>query len=241
MNVAISAHSGGAAGHRRVHLEDFESAISSGAEYVELDIRRAGDGTLVCHHDPAVAGRRVAELKYRELCRATGYEVPRVADVLALLGPHVLGHLDLKETGVEAEVLERAGAAFGPSRFVVTTMHDSSISLVTQAFPGVRTALSLGRSPRSMRWHELPTEVWRDFFPLSRIRRCGAQWIAVNKMLARRGVLQQAARHGIGAMVWTVDEDALIDRFLADPRVNVLITNRPAYAVDRRRRVASGQ
>ena len=35
-------------------------------------------------------------------------------------------------------------------------------------------------------------------------------------------------------MVWTVDADNLIDRFLADERVNVLITNRPKYAVGRR-------
>ena len=32
-------------------------------------------------------------------------------------------------------------------------------------------------------------------------------------------------------MVWTVDEDAEIRRWLADPRVAVLITNRPADAV----------
>jgi hypothetical protein len=39
-------------------------------------------------------------------------------------------------------------------------------------------------------------------------------------------------------MVWTVDSDDLIDRFLADERVNVLITNRPKYAVCRRERLA---
>jgi glycerophosphoryl diester phosphodiesterase len=35
-------------------------------------------------------------------------------------------------------------------------------------------------------------------------------------------------------MVWTVDETALIDRFLTDPRVDVLVTNRPRHAVRRR-------
>ena len=32
-------------------------------------------------------------------------------------------------------------------------------------------------------------------------------------------------------MIWTVDEDAEIRRWLADPRVAVLITNRPGVAV----------
>ena len=36
-------------------------------------------------------------------------------------------------------------------------------------------------------------------------------------------------------MIWTVDEDAEMSRWLADPRITVLITNRPADAVARRR------
>jgi glycerophosphoryl diester phosphodiesterase len=32
-------------------------------------------------------------------------------------------------------------------------------------------------------------------------------------------------------MIWTVEEDAGLRRWLADPRVTVLITNRPADAV----------
>ncbi|HTQ91710.1 MAG TPA: hypothetical protein VMK84_19665 [Streptosporangiaceae bacterium] len=39
------------------------------------------------------------------------------------------------------------------------------------------------------------------------------------------------ARAGIKTMVWTVDEDAGMRRWLADPRVAVLITNRPGDAV----------
>jgi hypothetical protein len=39
-------------------------------------------------------------------------------------------------------------------------------------------------------------------------------------------------------MVWTVDADDLIDQFLADDRVSVLITNRPGYAVRRREQLA---
>jgi hypothetical protein len=35
-------------------------------------------------------------------------------------------------------------------------------------------------------------------------------------------------------MVWTVDHDVLIDRFLRDQRVDVLITNRPGHAARRR-------
>jgi len=43
-------------------------------------------------------------------------------------------------------------------------------------------------------------------------------------------VLAQCHRAGIKTMIWTVDEDREIRRWLADPRVTVLITNRPADA-----------
>jgi glycerophosphoryl diester phosphodiesterase len=51
-----------------------------------------------------------------------------------------------------------------------------------------------------------------EVFPLRRVRACGARWIAVNQALARFGVLAASARHGIGVMVWTVDEPARMDR-----------------------------
>jgi glycerophosphoryl diester phosphodiesterase len=35
-------------------------------------------------------------------------------------------------------------------------------------------------------------------------------------------------------MVWTVNEDAALRAFLADPRVDVLITDRPRRAVELR-------
>jgi glycerophosphoryl diester phosphodiesterase len=35
-------------------------------------------------------------------------------------------------------------------------------------------------------------------------------------------------------MVWTVDADDLIDKFVVDERIDVLITNRPAHAARRR-------
>jgi hypothetical protein len=40
-------------------------------------------------------------------------------------------------------------------------------------------------------------------------------------------------------MVWTVDGTGLIDRFVADPRLDVVITNRPLLALERRARLAT--
>ena len=56
---------------------------------------------------------------------------------------------------------------------------------------------------------------------MRRLRACRADWAAVNHRLARAGVLAQCHRAGIKTMIWTVDEDAEMSRWLADPRVTV--------------------
>jgi glycerophosphoryl diester phosphodiesterase len=232
----ISAHEGGAEQARPGTYEAFQQAAAAGAEYVEFDIRRTGDQVLVVHHDlwAGSSGRRVAELEYLELCELAGYEVPLLQDVMQLLAGRAAGHLDLKETGYEEEVIKLALVAFGPDDFVATTLEEASIVAIKRSFPEVRTALSLGRHRREIsRAHWLGVRTG-ELFPLSRIRRCGADWVSVNYRLARLGVLRACQRNGIGAMVWTVDSDALIDRFLADHRVEVLITNRPQHALARR-------
>ena len=179
-------------------------------------------------------GPLVADLEYQELCDHLRYVVPRVDEVMALLAGRVTGHLDLKETGYESEVVALASSILGPGNFVLTTLEDASVATIKRSFPGVRTALSLGRSLRGVPRRRWAAVRHSELFPLARIRACGADWVAVNYRLAQLGVARTCHRNGIGIMVWTVDDDVLIDRFLMDQRIDVLITNRPGYAARRR-------
>ncbi|MGV9872501.1 glycerophosphodiester phosphodiesterase family protein, partial [Streptomyces cellulosae] len=52
-----------------------------------------------------------------------------------------------------------------------------------------------------------------------------------HQRLARATVLREAARGGLFTMVWTVNDDAAMRAFLADRRVDVLVTDRPRRAV----------
>jgi glycerophosphoryl diester phosphodiesterase len=238
--VAISAHRGGTEQYPEASWEAYRNAYRTGAEYVEFDVRRLADGQLVCYHDPCAAGDPAAPLRtlsYGELCRLAGYEVPTVAGVMAAIAGKATGHVDLKETGYEEEVIQLAVRTLGEQEFVVTSLEDRSLARIAQAFPRVRTALTLGRSRAEIRRLALASTRFHELYPVRRVRACGARWVAVDKTLARYGVLRACARHGIGVMVWTVDEPALIDRFLTDPRVDVLVTNRPVYAIGRRTRL----
>jgi glycerophosphoryl diester phosphodiesterase len=246
--VLVSAHKGGTERAQAATYEAYRDAVTTGAEYVELDIRKTGDGVLVVRHDPLVpngaagAGAPAGPAAvpgYEQLCESAGHQVPRVADVLGLIAGQARAHLDLKETGYEAEVIDLATQTVGAGAFIATTLEDESVSAIKRAFPGVPTALSVGRDlsrvPRS-RWAGIRAS---ELFPLSRLRACGADWISVNYKLARLGVVRDCHRAGLGIMVWTVDSTRLTDAFLADPRVGVLITNRPRQALARRAAAAA--
>jgi glycerophosphoryl diester phosphodiesterase len=225
--AAISAH-----GPRTGTIEVYANAVETGAEYVEFDIRRTADGELAAFHDARTSqGDPLAAISYSRLCEQAGYPVPRVAEVMATIAGKATGHLDLKDTGGEDKVVEMALDILGPGNFVVTTLEDQSVAAIKARFPSVPVALSLGRDldevPRSRRAATRLSELR----PMRRLRACRADSVAVHRRLAAAGVLAQCHRAGIEAMVWTVDEDAEMRRWLTDQRVTVLITNRPADAV----------
>lgn len=217
--TAISVHRTDSA-----DVDFFETAVASGAEYVEIDVRRTGDGEIVVRHDRHVNGTVLAAASYVEVCAAAGQRVPRAREAMESIAGRIHGHLDLKEKGVELDVVELALEILGPGNFVVTSREPASIAMISRAFPGVHTALSVGRSL----WER---GALRDFSPLAVLRACGAEWVAINHRLARLGVLRQCAAEGIPAMIWTVNGEPLMRRFLADPGVAVLITDRPREAV----------
>ena len=236
--AAISAHRGGSEGVPAGTYQAYRTAAGSGAEYVEFDIRRTADAQLVTHHDAATAdGQAIAGLSYAGLCELAGYEVPLAADVMRLIAGKASGHLDLKETGGEDVIINRALRILGPGNFVATTLEDASVAAIKARFPEVPVALSLGRNLSELRWLSRFPARRREPYPLSRIRACGADWAAMHYRLARAGVLRQCHRRGIKAMIWTVNDDKAIGRWLADPRVDVVVTDRPGHAAMLRNRL----
>lgn len=229
--VQVSAH----AGDRSPTLDTFRHAVATGADYVELDIRRTGDGALVSFHDPHTSrGEPLAAVGYPQLCDLAGYEVPMVADVLATIKGHAKGHLDLKDAGREDEVVRLALDVLGPGQFIITTLEDRSVAAIRSRFESpddVPVALSLGRNMAgASRAQWLRTRL-TELRPLPRLRACGADWVAAEHRLARAWVGRQCRRHHVNVMVWTVNSERELRYWLSDGRANVVITDRPTVAI----------
>ncbi len=83
MQPLIIAHRGASAAFRENTVEAFAGAKSLGADAVELDARRTGDGAVVVHHDAHLAdGRAIVDLQAAELPS----HIPSLAEALDACG-----------------------------------------------------------------------------------------------------------------------------------------------------------
>ena len=242
--VRISAHAGHAAPAGPRALAAYREAVASGADYVELDIRGTADGELVAFHDPATSqGHPLAAVGYARLCDLAGYEVPKVADVLAVISGRARGHLDLKEAGGGRRLAQLALDVLGPGEFIITSAEDASVAAIRSRFrdpEAVPVALSLGGGGNGA-----PPAQWlrarlRELRPESRLRACGADWVAADRRLALAGVAGRCRRRHVKVMVWTVNSEPEI-RYWLRRRIDVLVTDRPARAVALREQSAGGR
>lgn len=128
--VLVTAHRGAHAEHPENSLAAIEAAIEMGASLVEIDLRRASDGTLVLMHDDRLdrttAGTgRVSDFTADELKevaltlpdgRVTSEHIPTFREALAVADGRILLMLDSKvdtpdDIATIAEIVAEAGAA----------------------------------------------------------------------------------------------------------------------------------
>ena len=231
MPALIDAHRGDCGIPGLPAADRYDRAISMGVDFVEIDVRRSADGVYVNHHDDRTpSGLAVRERSYAALKQDLGAELLKVDEVMELVDGRVGLHVDVKEAGDEAAMVRliQAGCAHSP---VVFTGGDDSIRAIKETFPTVRAGLTLGEDLEGAPpWHYLRVRL-SELFPGVRLRRCHADFTAVHQRLGGIRVLEYCAHAHMQAWVWTVDDEAGIARFMHDPRVAVLITNRPDIAL----------
>ena len=222
----ISAHRGAVQPGVKADLSAYEHAVASGADFIEFDVRATADGALVASHEDTAGGLCIAEHSLADLSSA-GCAPPLVDQILDLAADRVKLHVDLKDRGTEETAVAILRAHAAPSDFVLTSLEDDVVSSLKRAHPDLCVGLSLGRD-KPVQW--LRTRV-SELFPLGRLTRCGADFIAVHYRLARLGVLRQSAHRNIPAFVWTVNDEDALATLLRNDRVTTVVTDVPERAI----------
>lgn len=206
----------------------FARAVAMGYSHVELDVHLSRDGKVVVHHDKTLQRvfhdpRAVAELTFAELQAIRspgGASVPLLADLLHSF-PALKINIEAKADAVIAplaEVIRRADAlgrigigSFAPARTAAARRLLGPKLCWSPAHGGVARLVAAG-------WG-LPLPLG---FPVVQVP---THWKGIPVVTER--MLRAAHRRGIQVQVWTVDDEAEMERLL-DLAVDGLMTDRPS-------------
>jgi glycerophosphoryl diester phosphodiesterase len=230
--ITIVAHRGAPKCARENTIRSFLAAVSLGADMVELDVRKAGDGTLIVFHDPWLSRKTrrpcIADLAYKEINKRAGrkkFHVPTVEEAFTALAGKAMLNIEIKEHGCEADVVKLAKKLLPDGRYIITSFHPEVVAAVKSIDAGQATGLILAKSK------DLPNG-----------EKSRAEVLAPEKDLfaSQRKFFSDAHKKGKKIAVWTVDSVSLLSCLLVDPLVDAVITNRTDRALALRKKLCNG-
>ena len=122
--MQIYAHRGASQTHSENTIGAFAEAVRLGVDGVELDIHATSDGIPVAIHDSSLSRTSGTDLDVPDLSlerlRAVAPTVPTFAEVLDIVGSAVHFDIEVKQAGIEREVLELLGASIPDSRWSIS-------------------------------------------------------------------------------------------------------------------------
>ena len=204
--------------HRGVHttgatentMRAFQLALESGAEMIELDVRRTGDNQLAILHDHDHAGVPLDSCSLDEFEQRTGLRPPLLGDVLEWAAGRIALDVELKEDGYAEQVvamLEEFVARGG--ELLVTSFLDPLLARVAQIAPALELGLLI------------------EFTAVQVVRRArlaGADTVLPQMKLISEPLLAELQAANLRLIVWDfmAADDA---QLLSDARVAGVITD----------------
>ncbi|MFC5713031.1 glycerophosphodiester phosphodiesterase [Thalassorhabdus alkalitolerans] len=211
-------------------IESFNQAIAGGADYVETDIRRTKDGYLVCFHDKKWNKVPVGALTYKEWIMQTGllgWTPPLLEDVLDACRGKIRLNLEVKEPGLEEDIIKTASGRFPLKHLLISSFNDEILVRVKEIDSHVPTGLLLGKNVFQHRFRL--TAYQQDIFPERRLIKTKADIVCPNYRVLRLNFLKRMHALQKPVYVWTVNHPKrMVD--LVDKGADGLITDQVKLA-----------
>ncbi len=235
----VIAHRGASASAPENTLAAFRKALEAGADMIELDVRFSLDRHPVVIHDHTL-GRttdgtgEVAALPLRRLRSLdagswfspsfSGEAIPTLREVCRLVAPTGAGMLiEIKaERGLPPDFAELLLAVVDQesmrTRSILQSFDHRAVRRLREIDPGLGLALLFDSAERD---------------PALFASAAGVGMVALHWRLFNRRIAAEAARLGLGVLVWTVNRERDMQRMMS-LGVDGIITNHPDRALRRR-------
>ena len=230
-DILITAHRAGAARAPENTLAALRLAIAEKADYAEIDVQTASDGTLMVLHDAdlmRIAGdpRRVANLNASEMQQLdagswhsaafAGESVPTLLEMLNEARNKIGLNIELKYNQADPSLAQAVVALLQQEKMtqqvVITSLEARAIEEVQRLDPSIHTGLIVTQSIGD---------------PI----KANTQFLAVNQSITNEKFIARAHKGGKQVHVWTVNNPRQMLRMLA-LGADVLITDYPQEAVE---------
>lgn len=179
-------------------LRSFKRAIELGVDAVELDVRRTADGDVVVIHDDSVdrttnGSGLVKELTLEEIRQFNteeGEKIPTLQEALDFLAGRVKVLIELKEVGIEEEVVGLVREKGMVDGVVIISFLEEALRRVKELDEGVATGLLYVR-------HKKPIEATLEL---------GAKYMLPLYRFTHSADVRKAHEAGLKVIVWTINK-----------------------------------
>ena len=204
--------------HRGIHatgatentMRAFQLALETGADMIELDVRRTGDGQFAILHDHDRRGVALDSCSLDEFEARTEFRPPLLRDVLGWAAGRIALDVELKEDGYAeqlAPMLADFVAAGGD--LLVTSFLDPLLAELARLAPPLRLGLLI---------------MWNAQRAAERARAAGASVVLPEMKLVNEALIAEVSAADLELIVW--DFMAAADgALLAESRLAGIITD----------------
>ena len=178
-------------------LPSFARALELRADAIELDVHLSSDGVVVVHHDETVRGRAIRSTAWKDLAGidlAGDTRIPRLQDVLEMVGDRATIYIELKGAGVETPAIVTA-RKYG-RRFAMHSFDHAAVERVAAAAPDIPRGVLLDRDTHQA------TQAMRAAVARTRARDVWPHWSLVDVPF-----MHEARTLGVRVIVWTVNSE----------------------------------
>jgi glycerophosphoryl diester phosphodiesterase len=188
-------------------LTSFKKALEIGVDAVELDVRKTKDNQLVVIHDADVKRTTngeglVSELTLKEIkgfSAEGGEKIPTLQEALDFLDKKVKVFIELKEAGVEEQVLSKVNERGLEKNVVIVSFLEDALKKVRELDKGIEIGLIYAK-------HKNPVKAALEL---------KANYLLAFYRFTHTANVQKAHQNGLKVIVWTINKPEEVEEYTA--------------------------